>query len=172
MEKSKVLIQFLVIFRQFGDVLSFLYARRLRGYTATAANIYLATWSDTEQILKDPKTKARWYQSCWVLPLGPNFKVVHQQKVRAVVSDYFLYADENGEFEIDFEFDQPIDFLFDCTSAKGKEDRDGIFFVERRINFATVFGRLPRPGFNLITAFTKPELHAIVLLPGLCAFLS
>ena len=35
MEKSNVLIQFLVIFRQFGDVLSFLYARRLRGYTAT-----------------------------------------------------------------------------------------------------------------------------------------
>ena len=35
MEKSKVLIQFLVIFRQFGDVLSFLYACRLRGYTAT-----------------------------------------------------------------------------------------------------------------------------------------
>ena len=35
MEKSKVLIQFLVIFSQFGDVLFFLYARRLRGYTAT-----------------------------------------------------------------------------------------------------------------------------------------
>ena len=35
MENSKVLLQFLVIFRQFGDVLSFLYARRLRGYTAT-----------------------------------------------------------------------------------------------------------------------------------------
>ena len=35
MEKSKVLIQFLVIFRQSGDVLFFLYARRLRGYTAT-----------------------------------------------------------------------------------------------------------------------------------------
>ena len=35
MEKSKVLIQFFVIFRQFGDVLFFLYARRLRGYTAT-----------------------------------------------------------------------------------------------------------------------------------------
>ena len=35
MEKSKVLIEFLVIFRQFGDVLSFLYARRLRGFTAT-----------------------------------------------------------------------------------------------------------------------------------------
>ena len=35
-EKSKVLIQFLVIFRQSGDVLFFLYARRLRGYTATA----------------------------------------------------------------------------------------------------------------------------------------
>ena len=34
-EKSKVLIQFLVFFRQFGDVLSFLYARKLRGYTAT-----------------------------------------------------------------------------------------------------------------------------------------
>ena len=35
MEKSKVLIQFLLIFRQSGDVLFFLYARRLRGYTAT-----------------------------------------------------------------------------------------------------------------------------------------
>ena len=34
-EKSKVLIQFPLIFRQSGDVLSFLYARRLRGYTAT-----------------------------------------------------------------------------------------------------------------------------------------
>ena len=38
MEKSKVLIQFLVIFRQSGDVLSFLHARRLRGYTATMIN--------------------------------------------------------------------------------------------------------------------------------------
>ena len=35
MEKSKVLIQFLVISGQFGDVLFFLYARRFRGYTAT-----------------------------------------------------------------------------------------------------------------------------------------
>ena len=35
MEKSKVSIQFLLTFRQFGDVLFFLYARRLRGYTAT-----------------------------------------------------------------------------------------------------------------------------------------
>ena len=35
MEKSEVLIQSLLIFRQFGDVLFFLYARRLREYTAT-----------------------------------------------------------------------------------------------------------------------------------------
>ena len=41
MEKSKILIQFFVIFRQFGDVLSFLYARRLRGYTATAVLLKL-----------------------------------------------------------------------------------------------------------------------------------
>ena len=34
-EKSKVLIQFLSIFRQSEDVLFFLHARRLRGYTAT-----------------------------------------------------------------------------------------------------------------------------------------
>ena len=34
-EKSKVSIQFLLIFRQSGDVLLFLFARRLRGYTAT-----------------------------------------------------------------------------------------------------------------------------------------
>ena len=44
MEKSKVLIQFLVIFRQFGDVLSFLYARRLRGYTATPVNFSRHFW--------------------------------------------------------------------------------------------------------------------------------
>ena len=37
MEKSKVLIQFLLFFRQSGDVLFFLYACRLRGYTATPA---------------------------------------------------------------------------------------------------------------------------------------
>ena len=36
-EKSKVSIQFLLIFRQSGDVFFFLYARRLRGYTATVA---------------------------------------------------------------------------------------------------------------------------------------
>ena len=41
-EKSKVLIQFLLIFRQSGAVLFFLYARRLRGYTAT---IYLFSHS-------------------------------------------------------------------------------------------------------------------------------
>ena len=35
MEKSKVSIQFLLTFRQSGDVLFSLYARRLRGYTAT-----------------------------------------------------------------------------------------------------------------------------------------
>ena len=35
-EKYKVLIQFLLIFRQSGDVVLFFYARRLRGYTATA----------------------------------------------------------------------------------------------------------------------------------------
>ena len=34
-EKSKVLIQFLLIFRQSGDVFFFPYARRPRGYTAT-----------------------------------------------------------------------------------------------------------------------------------------
>ena len=35
MEKCKVLVQFLLIIRQSGDVLFFHYARRLRGYTAT-----------------------------------------------------------------------------------------------------------------------------------------
>ena len=35
-EKSRVLIQFLLVFRQSGDVLFSLYACSLRGYTATA----------------------------------------------------------------------------------------------------------------------------------------
>ena len=37
-EKSKVLIYFLLNLRQSGDVLFLLYARRLRGYTATVLN--------------------------------------------------------------------------------------------------------------------------------------
>ena len=41
MEKSKVLIKVLLIFRQSGDVLFFLYARRLRGYTATIASLFV-----------------------------------------------------------------------------------------------------------------------------------
>ena len=41
MEKSKVSIQFLLTFRQSGDVLFFLYARRLRGYTATSSVMYM-----------------------------------------------------------------------------------------------------------------------------------
>ena len=36
-EKCKVWIHFLLTFRQSGDVLFLLYARRLRGYTATSA---------------------------------------------------------------------------------------------------------------------------------------
>ena len=51
MEKSKVLIKFLLNFRQSGDVLFFLNVRRLRGYTATitAGNqaISFATTSDS-----------------------------------------------------------------------------------------------------------------------------
>ena len=39
MEKSKVLIKFLLNFRQSGDVLFFLNVRRLRGYTATLASL-------------------------------------------------------------------------------------------------------------------------------------
>ena len=38
--KSKVLIQFLLIFKQSGDVLLFLHARRLPGYTATTTVDY------------------------------------------------------------------------------------------------------------------------------------
>ena len=36
-EKSKFLIQFVLIFRRSGDVLFFVYARRLRGYTAKSS---------------------------------------------------------------------------------------------------------------------------------------
>ena len=39
MENCKVLIQFLLIFRQSGDVLFFLYARRLSGCTATETKL-------------------------------------------------------------------------------------------------------------------------------------
>ena len=55
MEKSKVLIQFLLIFRQSGDALFFLYARRLRGYTATVAltgfEIFGLLFEENQEIL-------------------------------------------------------------------------------------------------------------------------
>ena len=53
-EKSKVLIQFLLIFRQFGDVLFFLNVRTLRGYTATLPPPLCERtfpWSDWETLL-------------------------------------------------------------------------------------------------------------------------
>ena len=49
-KKSKVSILFLLIFRQSGGVLFFLYARRLRGYTATGAVI--TTTNITKNISK------------------------------------------------------------------------------------------------------------------------
>ena len=48
-EESKVLIQFLLIFRQSGDVLFFLYARRLRGYTATVVLLSLEFFKRVHQ---------------------------------------------------------------------------------------------------------------------------
>ena len=56
MEKSKVLIQFLLIFRQSGDVLFFLYARRLRGYTATQEQkkLIMTNLNQQDMALKHP----------------------------------------------------------------------------------------------------------------------
>ena len=48
MEKSKVSIQFLLTFRQSGDVLFFLYARRLRGYTATLMDEFTRSSHDIQ----------------------------------------------------------------------------------------------------------------------------
>ena len=45
-KKSKVLIQFLLIFRQSGDALFFVYARRFRGYTATMTLGVFILWTN------------------------------------------------------------------------------------------------------------------------------
>ena len=47
-EKSKVLIQFFLIFRQSGDLLFFLHTRRFRGYTATVFKNFSKDFSHTE----------------------------------------------------------------------------------------------------------------------------
>ena len=55
MEKSKVSIHFLLIFRRFGDVLFFLYARRLCGYIAperTVRNTLLVFFSANDNLYK------------------------------------------------------------------------------------------------------------------------
>ena len=54
MEKAKVLIQFLLFVRQSGDVLFFLHARRLRGYTATHSFQNILSVSP-EQVQKVPR---------------------------------------------------------------------------------------------------------------------
>ena len=54
-EKSKVLIQSLLIFRRSGDVLFFLCARRFRGYTATAPNYLNNAFHSTE--MRPPSQK-------------------------------------------------------------------------------------------------------------------
>ena len=51
-EKSKVLIQFLLIFRQSGAVLFFLYARRLGGYTATTSSNWVETFVKQSKALE------------------------------------------------------------------------------------------------------------------------
>ena len=66
MEKFKVLIQFLLIFRQSGDVLFFLFARRFRGYTATVSE-----WvsSALRQLSLSTRSKVWSLQKC-CLDLG------------------------------------------------------------------------------------------------------
>ena len=56
-EKSKILIHFLLFFRQCGDVLFFLYARKLRGYTATGT---LKNSSNFEQ--RERKYANTWFR--------------------------------------------------------------------------------------------------------------
>ena len=58
-EKSEVLIKFLLYFRQSGDVLFFLNARRLRGYTATSS--YYSTSSSE----LSPSPTAQTAQANW-----------------------------------------------------------------------------------------------------------
>ena len=58
-EKSKVLIHFLSIFRQSGDVLFFLYARRLRGYTATVIQNGLLVYGCTNKTSLHPIYQAQ-----------------------------------------------------------------------------------------------------------------
>ena len=57
-EKSKVLIKFLLNFRQSGDVLFFLNVRRLRGYTATASHLLLIPQVDHPGIINHASSMA------------------------------------------------------------------------------------------------------------------
>ena len=72
MEKSKVLIQFLLIFRQSGDVLFFFYARRLRGYTATRI---LGTLSKLDEFLLNPQVR-----TCSVAVQGTSGNAISENR--------------------------------------------------------------------------------------------
>ena len=71
MEKSKVSIQFLLIFSQSGDVLFFLYARRLPGYTATLFEKTHPFFrkSQISYVLKSYHSSCILRQSCYNLVL-------------------------------------------------------------------------------------------------------
>ena len=97
-EKSKVSIEFLLFFRQSGDALFFIYARRLRGHTATNGffSEFVRIWSNESSccaIFAFPATgkinvKNQNFENVeWVISL-PYMK--HRRKVsrNAVFSEY------------------------------------------------------------------------------------
>ena len=98
MEKSKVLIQFLVIFRHCGDVLSFLYACRLSGYAATPVLVLAKSYSQ----------QTRWrriYKFTIILYIGVY---LWKEKSRSVpiLSNLFGFRNEKAvsQFDLNLNF--------------------------------------------------------------------
>ena len=82
MENSKALIQFLLFLRQSRDVLFFLYARRLRGYTATAASMnreIKRNWKRHNQNLNFCES---FIQKCFDEKLAMKSRNCHHKLVR------------------------------------------------------------------------------------------
>ena len=94
-EKSKVLIKFLLNFRQSGDVLFFLNVRRLRGYTATL------TFSKCHLLIAQLQQK-KCHPSC-TYNLSPNLK-------SDVIFELNSFSNEIGDFAVD------VYILFDMNN--------------------------------------------------------
>ena len=118
---------------------------------------YLIVYKNTLESLESPKRSltSRWPVTQISGSLGPRPETTSKFNIRAKVDDFLLYADELSQFEIDLEFKSSICFELICSNEERKTVANEFFFIENKKNSATIYGRLPNPGYFLLQVYVK-----------------